>query len=247
MSAAPGGVCLRKEPLRKSSGRNWFITGGWYLLLTLLTIGFCAWIPFAHAARRLHSRALWGKTVLYLAGAVALVVLMAITPTDATGNIPDTPAGTTISIVGVCLMLTVIITALAAQWPLRRRVYPSTAPTAPPGVGTDPAVAAVLAARARRAEARALAAQDPVMARELHIGRPDLESSYDDGGLVDLNSAPTAVIAHVCDMEPAAAQAIVEARERMGSFSNLDEVLVVSDVSLGSWALLREHAILLPR
>jgi DNA uptake protein ComE-like DNA-binding protein len=176
-----------------------------------------------------------------------LVVLMAITPTDATGNIPDTPAGTTISIVGVCLMVTVIITALAAQWSLRRRVYPSTAPTAAAASGADPAVAAVLAARARRAEARALAAQDPVMARELHIGRPDLESSYDDGGLVDLNSAPTAVIARVCDIEPAAAQAIAEARERVGSFSNLDEVLVISEVSLGSWALLREHAILLPR
>jgi hypothetical protein len=115
MSAGPGGVSLRKEPLRETRERNWFLAGGWYLLLTLLTVGFCAWIPFAHAARRLHSPALWGKTLLYLSGAAALVVLMAITPTDAAGNIPDTAAGTTISIVGVCLMLTVIITGLAAQ------------------------------------------------------------------------------------------------------------------------------------
>jgi hypothetical protein len=61
MSAVPGGVSLRKEPLRETRARNWFLAGGWYLLLTLLTVGFCAWITFAHAARRLHSRALWGE------------------------------------------------------------------------------------------------------------------------------------------------------------------------------------------
>jgi len=55
-------------------------------------------------------------------------------------------------------------------------------------------------ARARRADARRLAAVDPPLARELGIGRPNLRRGLDDGGLVELNTAPAAVIAHLCDL-----------------------------------------------
>jgi len=48
---------------------------------------------------------------------------------------------------------------------------------------------------ARRAQARALLASDPALAGELVIGRPDRHRQYDDGGLVDVNNVPTAVLA----------------------------------------------------
>jgi len=48
----------------------------------------------------------------------------------------------------------------------------------------DPALAAAIACRQRRQQARQLLANDPGLARELRIGRPDLPRDYDDGGLV---------------------------------------------------------------
>ena len=54
-------------------------------------------------------------------------------------------------------------------------------------------------------------AEDPALARSLGIGRPDLARGYDDGGLVDLNTASAPVIAQVCGLDAALAEAIVAA------------------------------------
>ena len=72
---------------------------------------------------------------------------------------------------------------------------------------------------------------DPSLARELGVGRPDLRRGFDDGGLIDVNSAPAAVIAQVCGIEGHQAEVIVEARQaRGGTYFNLGELFV--DVSL---------------
>ena len=47
----------------------------------------------------------------------------------------------------------------------------------------------------RRNHARHIVQTDPALARELRIGRPDLPREYDDGGLVDVNRVPGAVLA----------------------------------------------------
>ncbi|MER6734463.1 helix-hairpin-helix domain-containing protein [Streptomyces puniciscabiei] len=133
--------------------------------------------------------------------------------------------------------------------PLRREVYgleaELTSPTPP--AAADPVVAAHLAARARRDEARALAQGDPVLAHDLRIGRPDLPRQYDDGGLVDLNSAPAHAIATACSIEPSLAERIVTTRQELGSFSSLDEVFVYAQVEEGAAARIRDHVLLLPR
>ena len=46
-----------------------------------------------------------------------------------------------------------------------------------------------------RREARRLQQDNPVLAQELKIGRPDLPRGYDDGGLVDVNHVPAAILA----------------------------------------------------
>ena len=43
--------------------------------------------------------------------------------------------------------------------------------------------------------ARRLQQDNPVLAQELKIGRPDLPRGYDDGGLVDVNHVPAAILA----------------------------------------------------
>ncbi|MDT0464861.1 helix-hairpin-helix domain-containing protein [Streptomyces gibsoniae] len=79
------------------------------------------------------------------------------------------------------------------------------------------------------------------------MGRPDLSRQYEDGGLIDLNSAPAHVIAKACSIEPSSAERIVATRQELGSFSSLDEVFVYAEVEQGTAARIRDYALLLPR
>ncbi|WP_214371319.1 hypothetical protein [Pseudonocardia sp. H11422] len=162
----------RRGPLQ------WFTRGGWYLFVVVLSFGMLSFVPFLHAAARTRKPLMWLWTALYTTAVVTLFLV--------TGRV---------NVGGFAIGLTIIASVHSVV--LRQQVWPPTDPpqSAPTGLGPagpamDPAVAAVLAVRARREDARRLAASDPQMARELRIGRPDLPRSYDDGGLVDLNSAP---------------------------------------------------------
>ncbi|MFE2962184.1 hypothetical protein ACFXKC_00565 [Streptomyces sp. NPDC059340] len=173
---------------------------------------------------------------------------MSITPEDAQGN-PVGTAGHVLSTIFSILALAQMAAACFQLVPLRREVYglQTGLPHPADSAAVDPAVAALLAARVRRDEARALAQSDPVLANDLRIGRPDLLSQYDDGGLVDLNSAPGHVIATACSIEQSEAERIVEARQELGSFSSLDEVFVFAQIEQGAAARIRDYALLLPR
>ena len=80
---------------------------------------------------------------------------------------------------------------------------------------------ALTAARARmhrRQQARKLAQDDHVLARELGIGRPDVPHDYDDGGLVDANHVPGDVLASCLGLAPAESAAVIAARNQLGRF-----------------------------
>ena len=89
----------------------------------------------------------------------------------------------------------------------------------------QPALVAALQARQRRQEARAIAARDLNLARELRIGRPDLPRQFDDGGLVDLNHVPVHVIVQVLGLAEAEAAQVIETRDRIGGFLSAEEVI----------------------
>ncbi|WP_285508272.1 hypothetical protein [Actinokineospora sp. NBRC 105648] len=144
------------------------------------------------------------------------------------------PIDTVIGVVAVAL----VITACAHLRSVRREVYG--VPATPPPV--DPAIAQVLAARTRRTDARALAERDPLMARELGIGRPDLPGDYDDGGLVDLGSAPASVLAASLGLSEVEAGQIVDAQ---GSFGSVDELLVRVELPLSAWERIRDRGIVI--
>jgi DNA uptake protein ComE-like DNA-binding protein len=78
--------------------------------------------------------------------------------------------------------------------------------------------------RKLRDEARALAARDPALARELGIGRPDRSRDYDDGGLVDVNHCPASVLMTLPGITPALAARVVELRQDRGAFVSADEL-----------------------
>jgi hypothetical protein len=214
---------------RSSGPVGWFRRGGWYVFVVVLSLGILSFVPFVHAALRTRRPLMWLWAVLYTA---AVITLFNLTPQIDIGGL------------AVSLMIVAAVHSLV----LRRQVWSGTAdrrpaPADPVAGTTDPAVAAVLAARARRAEARGIAQRDPQMARELHIGRPDLRRAYDDGGLVDLNHAPAQAIAATCGIDLAVATLITDARARGIPFASVDDVFSVVDVPYPLWDRIRDRAV----
>jgi hypothetical protein len=224
--------------------RRRLFAGRWYFVVTIASAGLLAWVPFAHAAARLGRRRLAIRAAVYGAAAAAIVTLLGVTPTDAHGNVTNTAAATTFSLIGMSMILAVIGLGCVQQSRLRREVYEGAAPlvvdSAP---DVDPAVAAILTARTRRDQARELAGRDPLMAHELRVGRPDLPRTYDDGGLVDLNTAPVATIAQMCELDATTAEAIVAARAN--GFLAVDDVFALADVPIDTWTMIRDRGIII--
>ena len=167
---------------------------------------------FFHAASRLDRPQL-RKTGAGMAAAGLLGwTLVAVSPSDDTGQ----PTGWLPS-VAVVILLAVMLVATLQLIGLRREVYQNPVGAQPP-TGNQAAMASVEEARRKRDEARRLALRDPMMARELGIGRPGLKRGYDDGGLVDLNSASAEQLRALCGLPGDVAEAVVAARSTLGRF-----------------------------
>jgi hypothetical protein len=78
------------------------------------------------------------------------------------------------------------------------------------------AIAAANMRRELRRQAREHAAEDPALARELRIGRPDLPRQYDDGGLIDVNHVPAPALTMLSGVTPEIAERIVSIRDHVG-------------------------------
>jgi DNA uptake protein ComE-like DNA-binding protein len=215
------------------------IWSAWYFVVPLASLGFLAFVPFVHAAVRLRRPRLGLLAVVYVAFVVAVQAVMGAAPADAQGTV----AGP-IAAAGMLGMLAAAVLACLQLSPLRRRVYLlAERPRVP---GEHPSVAAALDARERRRKARELAERDPLLARELRIGRPDLPHEYDDGGLVDLNAAPAQAISATCGIDPGHAEGIVALREKVGGLNNVDELFVYTDLPPSCWERIRDRGIVLP-
>ncbi|MFC7757447.1 ComEA family DNA-binding protein [Catellatospora bangladeshensis] len=86
------------------------------------------------------------------------------------------------------------------------------------------AVVRAIELRVRREQARHLLARHPDIAKRLHIGRPDLAPAFDDGGLVDVNSAPAEVLAAVPGISAEQARHIVAHRAEHGPLLTVDHL-----------------------
>jgi hypothetical protein len=204
---------------------RWFTEGGWYLFVVVLTLGIGSPIPFAHAAVRLK-RPL--ATLWPFVYAAVVVTLMAFVPRGEDGNN---------SALGGLIIGLIVVAFCHLLW-VKRQVWPSAGDATP----ADPAMAAALGAREKRAEARRIVAEDPALARDLRIGRPDLSPEFDDGGLVDLGHAPADVIARVCAIDLAVAEQIVRTREAR-PFDTLDDAFTWADIPYALWERIRDRAV----
>ncbi|WP_156753286.1 hypothetical protein [Actinokineospora pegani] len=212
----------------------------WYVVVPLFSLGLLAFAPFVHAAVRLRRPRLLGWVAAFM-GTSGLAFYMGGVPEGSVNPVLD--AGAVVMVFGGAVVATVLAGGL------RREVYAlppmPVAPQAPALPGQwplDPAVAGVLRARARRAEARQLAAGDPLMARELGIGRPDVTREYDDGGLVDLASAPAHTIAEVLDLTAEQAEGIIAVR---AAAMTVDDVFSLTDLPVDTWDRIRDRSIVI--
>ncbi|MGW1343115.1 BTAD domain-containing putative transcriptional regulator [Kribbella sp. NPDC002412] len=76
----------------------------------------------------------------------------------------------------------------------------------------------------RRQYGRQLAAEHPLIARQLGIGRPDLPNQFEDGGLIDINDAPEAVLRTLPGVSAEHAALIAADRTHRGPFRSLEDL-----------------------
>jgi hypothetical protein len=202
-----------------------------WALLPLLTWGLLAPLPFVHAAVRLRTVGLW------LVAAFYVIVWVVVGPAGLLAQQPDVNE----AVAGLS-QLGLVIAATTHAFLLRERVFP---PPAPPTIASDPAVAAALAARQRREQARAIANGDPALARELSIGRPDLPREFDDGGLVDVNHVPAPVLVDRLGLSVPEAGRVVEARGHLGGFSSPAELAVYAELPEATVEAVRDRLLFL--
>ena len=160
----------------------------WLWMLPVFSMGLLAFVPpIAIAAKAKTQQAWWwagGFAAAWLLG------FMLVGADESDGAVSD--IGLAIYFAAwIGAVIYALVMGPKVQWPPKESLVPVGPPPPPP---YDPNVGRCRGSpgrRIKREEAREIARRDPQMARDLRIGRPDLPRQYDDGGLVDVNSAPS--------------------------------------------------------
>jgi hypothetical protein len=199
---------------------------GW-ALIPLATLGLGSVVSFAYAAIRLRSRWLGFCAAVYGLAASAFLFLIDVEP-DPSWQ----------SNLGVGIGLTAAAVATGHAFAIRQRVLN--------GPLVSPEDKARDALR-RRERSRKLLTDNPRLAKELNIGRPDLHSDFDDGGLIDVNHVPEAYLTILPGVDAVLASKIIEVRDSIGGFDSLDdmEILLALPPQRLDWA--RDRAIFVRR
>jgi DNA uptake protein ComE-like DNA-binding protein len=196
-------------PAQAAGGSDRRVVVSWiWALSPLISAGFSTPITFAIAAYRTRKLHFQIATVFY----TTLVVLGFALPE---------------SIGFVCWDLNWIMGAVHALV-VRSRAFPPPRPQSEQAI--ESAMKAVKERRELRRKAREIVAGDPGLARELGIGRPDLDRTYDDGGLVDVNTAPAAVLTQLQGITPELADRIIRIREARGPYRSVEDLSVFADL-----------------
>jgi hypothetical protein len=191
--------------------------------MPLFTGGMGTFIMVLFGGIRLRSKAHIAAAVGYFVLDVYVFVGVQYVPSNG-GPLPDAaviPAFLIIWLGGIAHVLVLQM--------LVRQEAPVVSPAPRPATAADPAIVAARWRVQRREEARGILADNPALAAELRIGRPDLPRQYDDGGLVDVNHVPAAVLATELSLPMITAAAIVRQRDGIGGFSSPEDLMVYAD------------------
>ncbi|GAB7048028.1 BTAD domain-containing putative transcriptional regulator [Catenuloplanes indicus] len=193
------------------SGRAWmkavlfggiaFGSLGW---LTWLVIGIVAWV-----------RRSWGHgaaAVLYAMCLVGMIVLIESGKLD--------PESDLVSVWDVYMAICVVVPMLAGAL---HGVLLAFVPR--PAGGATGEVLADEVREANRQQARQILTYRPDIAAELGIGRPDLIRWYDDGGLLDVNAVPEALLVTLPGVTAEMAHDLAAERARGGPFGSPEDLV----------------------
>ncbi|RFS86106.1 helix-hairpin-helix domain-containing protein [Actinomadura spongiicola] len=180
----------------------------------LITLGYGTPFSFLYAAIRQKSVGLGVTAAGYGAGTATVLMLMQL-------------GSPVFFVLAGFIAIMLWIAGTAHAFAVRTSVFPRGVPRSRLN---EHAVKIAKYRRELREQARALAAEDPALARELRIGRPDMPRTYDDGGLVDVNSAPPQILAALPGMKPEFVERIVRRREEQGGFVSAEEMAVDADL-----------------
>lgn len=97
-----------------------------------------------------------------------------------------------------------------------------------------------------RQQALRIVRENPALAREMGIGRPDVRGSA-DGGLVDVNNASVTALLTLPRVDGDLATQIIEAREKVNGFSSLEDMGTAMDLPGDVVEALRGAVVFLPR
>jgi DNA uptake protein ComE-like DNA-binding protein len=97
-----------------------------------------------------------------------------------------------------------------------------------------------------RAEAARIARENPALAQEMGIGRPDVTGAA-DGGVVDVNNASVTALLKLPGVDGDVATLIVEAREKVHGFASLEDMGAALDLDAHLVEGLRGAVVFLPR
>ena len=177
---------------------------------SLSLLAFAPFLRIALARRRGRD---WAVFAGYLASTV-IVISAAASNNEAAGAVAGTKA--------IAVAVVAAVHAFIAFRPGPETVGGSAA--------SELALTTARTRMRRREQARELAASNPVLARELGVGRPDVPHDYDDGGLVDVNHVPGQVLQESLGLTAAESAAIISVREQLGRFSGPDELTAYTEL-----------------
>lgn len=208
----------------ENPGRRAIVSYVW-ALSPLYTFGVATPATMLIAAARLRTSLLmWLAVPVY----IALTVLWL-------GTEPE--PGTALEGASTAAFMLSIVLGTGHALVIRRKVFPDNA--------LEGAKAEVRRRQEQRARARDLARRHPETAVEMHIGRPDLERVYDDGGLVDLNHAPVSALTLIPGLTPEMAEGIVRVRADVGGFVSPEEVAAMAGLPPSLTPRIAEYGIFL--
>lgn len=185
------------------------IAQGAWMLIPVLSMSFVSFIPAAQVYWKARTKGWLLTTILIALGSAAVLTGLAL---DADG------AG----FGGVIIVTAASGVAAAAAG--RNIMFNREKPK------VDPAVQRVLNDRERRDQAREIAEEDPEMALELGIGRPDLPRAYADGGLVDLNNVSADGIIRTLGWNRDTSEAFVAERDARHGYTSVTEIGALSSL-----------------
>jgi hypothetical protein len=208
-----------------SSGRDVAHRSRWPYI-SLIPIGFGAWAPIyagvkAREPRWIALGALWTAMIV-----VALIV------SSGHGHGNDGLVG--------ALAINAWIGGIASSFSIR--------PAYDRQMGS-PVLRAAEAGEQRlrdRRRAQQIAGENPTLAKEIGIGRPDVKGAA-HAGLVDVNNASVTALLKLPGVDGDVATEIVEAREKVHGFASLEDMGVVLDLDEDLVERLRDQAVFLPR